>query len=320
MLFVTGMVRSGTTLLQHALSCFENCHVDYQSKTSFFIDCAKEFERSLGMEDYHVLKSYSPNPGYTLKDFTDFLDLRYEPKDFFSSDDGQVEKKFLGLKEVLMEAYAPYFVRNGVKTVIIIRDPRDVIASMYNGDGRNYVGERRPLLFDLRNWRKSVLISHILRSSENFLVLKMEDLILRPELSLYNLSNFLGFPNFCFKNLMINLGSSGWKGNSSFGERDFFDTKALGNYKKFLDTAIVKYIETICMKEMSLFGYSPEFMSIDGASEISNYRDDFKFLRDEFCKDFSSKEDNVLYEITRLNLSLEQVMNLEFCSHQDILG
>ena len=62
----------------------------------------------------------------------------------------------IGSKEIAVEEYIPYFIEVGTKVVLVVRDPRAMIASLALGEGERYGGSPRPILFDVRNWRKSV--------------------------------------------------------------------------------------------------------------------------------------------------------------------
>ena len=60
-------------------------------------------------------------------------------------------------------------IKNGVKCLIVLRDPRDVMSSIYYGKGKEFIGFSRPLLFNIYNWRKSVDFALKLADESNFL-------------------------------------------------------------------------------------------------------------------------------------------------------
>ena len=89
-------------------------------------------------------------------------------------------KKVFGSKEVIFEEFLQYLLRQGVKCILVLRDPRDVLASSYFGKGQEFSGSPRPFFWMVRNWRKSVAFALELAGNENLLVLRYEDLVQNP--------------------------------------------------------------------------------------------------------------------------------------------
>jgi len=307
-IFLSGMMRSGTTLLQRALNYHDDISLSYQDKTSIFLSIAKRFHQNIGLEKYHLLSHYSGNTDYSLAEFNEWMKANID----FSVEFGNVTSEgYVGVKEVLAEEFIPFFLENDVKCINIVRDPRDVIASMSFGKGKEHTGIQRPVLFDVKNWRKSVVISQMLKRHENFLLLTMEDLLKNPKDSLAKICDFLEVSHFDFEELVKKMNSSKWKGNSSFGEKKAFDPSAIGGYKNNVPDYVVRYIETICAKEMQCMGYELSCDSLDKGT-IIDYKDPFEVSRPEFDSDFSSLKENTDYEVKRFDLSVEEVMDLEF--------
>lgn len=306
-IFITGMMRSGTTLLQRALNQHPSISISYQDKTEQLIRIIKKFHDELGIEKYHVLSHYSLNNDYSFGDFLAWL----QSNNVLTELEMSGSEKFIGVKEVLAEEFLPYFVCKNVKCLNIVRDPRDVIASMSFGSGFEHTGFERPVLFDLKNWRKSVLISKMLEKSDFLLTIKMEDLLAEPENVMNSIYSFLGVQNLDFHDLISRLNQSSWKGNSSFGDKTAFDASAVGNYKKVLPEFVIKYIEAICHKEMAVMGYQRPNKSFD-SSVISEYADPFEIKRSEFDNKYSSLTQNVEYELQRSKLDLGSIIEQEF--------
>ncbi|MCG9700532.1 sulfotransferase domain-containing protein [Vibrio natriegens] len=305
--FLTGMMRSGTTLLQKALDIHPDVSISYQSSTQDFLKCIKGFHRSLNLDKYHLLSHYSGNSEYTLKELNHWLLLNPGVDILMPESD---DSKVCGVKEVLAEEFIPFFIKNGIKCILIVRDPRDVIASMSFGNGEEYTGKERPVLFDLRNWRKSVLIGEVFKNEPNLMVVRMEDLLIHPDEVMSSIYSFLEVESLPFEQLTDRMNSSSWKGNSSFGEKKAFDTSAIGNYKKVLPSTVIEYIETICKKEMELMEYDT---SISSSNEdiIHTYVEPFKVDRKEFESNYSSSSENVEYEARRLNSSIKSIIKDE---------
>ena len=305
--FLTGMMRSGTTLLQRALDMHSDVSISYQSRTKDFLQCKKSFHQSLNVEKYHLLSHYSGNNEYSLKELNDWLLLNSDVNNLIS---GSEDRKAFGVKEVLAEEFIPFFIKNGIKCILIVRDPRDVIASMSFGNGAEYTGKERPVLFDLRNWRKSVLIGEVFKNDPNLMVLRMEDLLIHPENVMESIYSFLDIDSLSYESLVEQMNLSSWKGNSSFGEKKAFDTSAIGNYKKVLPSTVIEYIETVCKKEMELMEYDTSTSSSNEVI-IHTYVEPFKVDRKEFESNYSSSSENVEYEVRRLNSSIESIIKDE---------
>ena len=103
---------------------------------------------------------------------------------------------YTGGKEILCEEYVPYLLSKGVRVIIIIRDPRDVIVSLNFREKDNLTGKKRPILYSLRLWRKSVAFALECENDSNFMWLKYEDLIENPIKILNKITSFLNIDVF----------------------------------------------------------------------------------------------------------------------------
>ncbi|MDP5255397.1 MULTISPECIES: sulfotransferase [unclassified Vibrio] len=305
-LFLTGMMRSGTTLLQKSLDQHPELNVSYQNKTSLFLNEVKSFHENLGINKYHLLSHYSPNEHYNLENITKWLNKNNFLDSLKTSD---FDKKN-GLKEVLAEEFLPYLTEKNIKCINIIRDPRDVLSSMSFGNGFEHTGLERPILFDLKNWRKSVLISQYLKDNKNLLTIKMEDLLLDPKDSLEKIYSFLDIEKLPFEILIKKLNEQEWKSNSSFGQKKAFDSSVIGNYKKVLPIKVREYVEAICFKEMEAMEYKTS--KLDSKEKIIlEFTEPFEIKRKEFKSNYTSSKENIQYELNRSTLPLDKTINRE---------
>ncbi|SHJ54258.1 sulfotransferase domain-containing protein [Cycloclasticus pugetii] len=306
---VSGMMRSGTTFLQQILNAHEGLCVSNQSQTKIFLDEKAKFHKYIGIEHYHLLSHYNEGGHYSLNAFVTWLQFKTN-QGFFNKLDAKLSSSssciYNGVKEVMVEEYMPYLITNNVRCLIIVRDPRDVISSMSFGlQGAEFTGKRRPVLFDLRNWRKSVQIAKSLRSRKNFMLVKFEDLLDKKYELINSIFNFLDVaPLKSTETIEVfEKTLQQWKGNSSFCRRKLFDKEAIGVYKSTLPAKVVKYIEATCLEEMEYVGYQCEDA---GANErvktIKQYIDPFEVNRLEFIQNYSSLNDNVFYEMNRVCL------------------
>lgn len=314
--FISGMMRSGTTLLQKAIDAHPEVIVDYQTKTSDFIEIKRKFLESISCEEYHVLKHYNPTRTYTYTEFISWIKTALVKQsigltELFDNHTGN-EEKLYGVKEVLMEEFYIPLMNNGVKCLNIIRDPRDVISSMSFGKGEKHTGAPRPILFDLRNWRKSAHFSYLLEENDNFKSILFEDLLCNPENVLNEVYDWLGLSKISLSSIQANIKSKGWLSNSSFGSRKLFDSKAEGGYKINLPKTVCSYIEAICWPEMKNLGYKTSIDCEQKQRLINDFIEPFKIERSEFENNYSSSLDNIEYEMSRLNKEYDTIVKETF--------
>lgn len=333
-LFVTGMLRSGTTLLEKALNAHPNVSLFYQPFTEFFLNTKRTFLKAKGiLSEYHVLSHYCREHRYTPADFTAWLEQTYLSQSFVKdslpqekhdlvdssyTDNSHFSKWYAyllgkmqfpgdyqcsGSKEVLMEEYVPYLVNHGVRCIIIVRDPRDVIVSLDYGLGKAFTGNHRPTLFNLRNWRKSVAFAQQMVKNPCFKFIRFEDLILQPSITLSKVASWLNLKPI-HEEWWEDLRDENclpWKGNSSFGAKKPFNAESIGRHDQILSDTTRLYIESICMSEMTSIGYLITPLTVKERIDcITSFKETFEIRRPEFSHNYSSLQDNISYEIERL--------------------
>lgn len=348
-LFISGMARSGTTLLDKLLTNHDNITVLSQPLPLLFVDVKTKFLNSIGLEKYYVLNDEYDQANYSRQDFLKFLSkLNYSKNeveklfDLMDNYNGQytkrdnkeiflnnrvfsefedlykscllffnieINKKYVGVKEPLCEEFIPYFCKKGFKSIIIIRDPRDVLASANYPKNVKHFGSKKPTLFLLRSWRKSFEFIQYLRGNKNIHFLKYEDLVNQPYMQLNKITDFLNlnkFPINYFENGIKDQNDKLWSANTSFDETtSFISKKSVGSYKSVLTKKEIAYTEAICFNEMKWLGYSFENESLDKIKIINNFSDYGVEEHVHLMKDFSSQKINVKLEISRLRNSRE---------------
>ena len=344
--FISGMGRSGTTLLDKLLLNHENLKVLSQPFPLLFVKIKKKFLSLKGINKYYVLNDSISDSLYDIEEFVQYLnDLEFKKDElvrlFNSMDeyDGQYTKRakkkiainqnyfknfldvfdtslnyfnlgsdvnFLGIKETLCEEYMPYLCNKDIKCLIIVRDPRDVLASANYPKDNKYFGDKKPTLFLLRTWRKSVEFIKYLQENKHFYYLRYEDLVNNPYEELDKVTNFLKVKPFVkdyFKDGILDQNDDIWLANSSYtSENSFISTQSIGAYKRKLSKREIAYVESICKTEMEQLGYEFEIDSLDPIREIKSFKD--YDLKDDtnISANYSSDEDNVNYELRRINL------------------
>lgn len=234
-LFITGIFRSGTTLLDKLLNSHDKIFIASQPYPELFYSTKSEFLKSKGIQRKYPFDPMLNEEQYRLKDFLEFLvktkltneflkDLQEQflddesdwiqfqlqeltrEGDFFtihrqlinlmSKVYRKADLTYTGSKEILCEEFVPYMAIDGNKAIVVIRDPRDVISSLAFGKSRVYTGDYRPMLYALRMWRKSVAFAIASHNNPDFMFIKYEDLAMKPNGTLKRITEFLGVDPF----------------------------------------------------------------------------------------------------------------------------
>lgn len=342
-LFITGMLRSGTTLLEKLINTHHpSASVLYQPCMPLFTDVKNIFLASLGYAPVrYPLGHLFCETRYNAQDFAKFLE-EYQPLQWSGLPDGlpkeiTYQENFgkilpkiwsyigcnqgsdvMGAKEVLCEEYTPYLATHGFQVIIIVRDPRDVITSMNYGEASRHVGAVRPTLYNLRNWRKSVAFALHLSRLGQAVYVRYEDLVRHPESCLRNILFWLGMSPIPLKidisASLKNQKGEKWIGNSSFGGKNTISKTSVGKYKIFLPERLIEYIEAICYPEMVALGYQPDLTNVklrdDFASIINNFSEPLTVNHAALPADYSTTAANTAIEKKRFELLNNNYQNL----------
>ncbi len=342
-IFITGMGRSGTTLVDKLLTNHQNIDVLSQPTPLFFIEAKKRFLKRLGIDKYFVLNDDLRNRDFTQNKFDSFLsnfslnlgeiEALFEKMSTYSGQQAKREQpgnnqsilqngflcvlekctsyyrpkehcSFLGIKEIMCEEFLPYLCKSGFKCILILRDPRDVLASANYPKGEKYLGGKKPTLFILRSWRKSVEYASLLKDNENFHFLRYEDLIENPYRELERITDYLGvsrFPKNHFDRGVFDRNGELWQANSSFDIHDSFISKRPKEmYKRTLKKEEIAYTEAVCELELNWLNYEFHHQH-DAVETIKNFKDDGLDDLQNLPTDFSSESTQISSELKRLD-------------------
>lgn len=173
-------------------------------------------------------------------------------------------ERYAGTKEVWAVEFVPLLARAfpDARFVLVVRDPRAVVASLVGMARRDPTQAAHPLSY-LRHWRKQVAFrERFARDPElapRVRTLVYERLVRDPEGELRALCAWLGIE---FEPRMLELA---WAGNSSFGEQRGVDPAAAERWREKLAPELAALAELVCGPDLELVGYEPLGLGDDGA-------------------------------------------------------
>lgn len=181
-----------------------------------------------------------------------------------------------GSKETFAEEFIAWYLQAGTRVLHLVRDPRDVVASVFGKRGADHIGSGLPLLFVLRQWRKSVAFALNHLHDPGFRLLRYEDLVWETQAQLNSVAAWLGCPPFPDDLVSVELTDhtgAPWRSNSSHRHMHGISQDSIGKALSVLPEAVVRAIETLCAPEMRVLGYDSRRVlgsdAIDALNEVT---------------------------------------------------
>ncbi|MBL8806871.1 MAG: sulfotransferase [Rhodospirillales bacterium] len=231
-----------------------------------------------------------------LAPFVDAIDGK-TPRELIDSAFAQIERArpaeglaVVGVKDLWIADLFPALAHGypDARFLLIIRDPRDVVASAlgFLSIDPSQVGH---VLSMLRHWRKVVALAiHYSAHSDfagRFAAVRYEDVVRQPEVEMHRICALLGvewdpatISVADFKD--YNSGGS-WRGNSTFEPAlDRISRSPVGRWRGKVAPPVVALVELVCGAEMRACGYVTEaptvheadildFLRVDGSRTVS---------------------------------------------------
>jgi hypothetical protein len=207
----------------------------------------------------------------------------------------------VGSKEILVEEYVPYLIQQDARIIIVIRDPRSMIASICYGRGAEWVGGHRPILFHLRNWRKSAAYALAFESDVRVHTVGFESLVTNPLQALGMAAEFLELDPTGFGEpsaAILDQRGQVWNANSSFDSTE----TVVDRWKGVLDDQTVEYIEMCTLPELLAFGYEPSVASTFDVDALAAFQEPFQIRHADFPPGYSTAVHNLADEQRRFDL------------------
>lgn len=342
-LFVTGGLRSGTTLLAKLIGGQPDISLLVQPFPLLFVETKRAFLRAHGVANaryplghlFHdgqpadsleaFLRNWRISSGEVAKIFAGMASysgqltrFTHEQLDHalaslsayadfaevvatLDRSLGQTAAQWSGSKEVVCEEFLPCLLARGFRCAVIVRDPRDVLASLNHGRGTEFGGELRPTLFNIRSWRKSVAFALAMETQPRFAWCRYEDLVANPSAVLARIHASLGLPDIDEERLHPREGV--WRGNSSHGDRIGITDASVGMWRELLPSAAAQLVEAACLPELQRLDYATTMTFTDGANTLASATEPYPMTRADFESDAVTTE-NIALEIDRLREAL----------------
>lgn len=328
-LLVTGLYRSGTTLVEKCLDQHTALAVASQPVPLLWSGLKSAFLETLGGRDLLPLGPLFREERYRHEELTRWLDthqvstrdlvalehqldgydgwwtpqLRGMLASLVPGTPGEVAKRVVvaaaeqrgrevrvvGLKEILIEEFLDHFAASGFVSVVVVRDPVDVVMSLFGGDGQRIMGEARPTLFHVRQWRRSVGLA--LRSKS--LIVRYEDVVRDPLAALAPVADALRVSRDGMPRSLDSLRDQQdrpWGGNSSFGVS-----------RPAPSPDLVRYIDALAGPELAALGYRTGWR-VPTVRELAMFREPVDIRRADVQVDLSTDPVELEAEVRRLEL------------------
>lgn len=323
--FVTGLYRSGTTLLEKLLFQHPSISIAFQPYPSFYHSVKTRFNEIQSISSVYPINTRLDNEYFEMQDFIEFLNhYKFKEEDRVNSGSESLlhsgkgfidlfkqlqleageelittETEYAGSKEILCEDFIGALLENGVRIIHIVRDPRDVLCSA--ALGKEYTGKIRPMLYTIRMWRKSVAFRIQYAEHPLFYAVKYEDLVTAPKTALNELAGFMNLKEIELQDRLIDQKGTIWKSNSSFSKSDLISSSSIGKYKEILDADSIAYVNSLCAPELKYLNYECEDVK-DLQEAFRAFKEPFPVDHDLFQHDYSVDEINQNMEIKRSGL------------------
>lgn len=188
---------------------------------------------------------------------------------------GKGSPLWVGVKELWCVEFIPHLLKAfpSAKAVVIVRDPRAVVASMLKM-GEDDVTQQAQILSYVRHWRKLaaflLMFLAMPAMADRLFVVRYEDLVKEPENKAQELCMFFGVG---YDPSMLDMAGfydpsrkAVWQGNSSFKTSIAeVDADLANRWETYLPELSIRLIDFLAGADMRLFGYEPRTGGIPGS-------------------------------------------------------
>ena len=270
--FITGLYRSGTTLLSRALNAHPKLSITYDN-VHFMRFCYKKFEP---LNDKNILNLLNDVSQRIFERSKIKLDTKLiiselsklEKVEYSNIYNAIMESCFLknsnksiwGEKTNLAWGVIPDFLKmfpNG-KCIFLLRDPRDVLCSFKKMTTNPWPDYLDSIFASLGAFQQASYLKKKI-SKDNLLILKYENLVKNPEKILKDITTFIGV---AYNGSMNDLNSytdligNKWASNTSYEENlKSISSASVGRWNKNILEEEICLLEMLLKEKMNIYGY-----------------------------------------------------------------
>lgn len=216
---------------------------------------------------------------------------------------GHGQARVFGAKEILIEEFIGLLLDAGHRVVVVVRDPRAVVASSVGGRGADWVGSPRPTLFTVRAWRRSADLALAHGSHPRCRVVRFEDVLgdrQRVTVALHEWMELQALDRI--PEVLRDQYGEAWRANSSFDLEPTDPDAALARAREVLGPSAWDYIEATTAPELRALGY-PMASSIGADEALERFVEPVPIVREDIPRDLSTRAESIDEERRRLELA-----------------
>lgn len=256
-IFVTGEMRSGTTFIANLLNSQKNILLYSDSLLDLFKIGKKlgitDINKCLSTTEVNLLVSYLNAEGFSslgvdfnsLRQYNTWLKIFSNAIELLVN--GQEQIKLAGIKKTNERDFLEPLLKEGVKVINVVRDPRDVMLS-----NKNRHVEHQIFFFAERLKKNLNLCRELDEKYENHTIVFYNNLILNKESEKKRLSDFLDIELNFELDILKYRDNLKYSNNSSFGDvSKLFDKNAVGRWKSELKNEEVVFANWFFQNEIS---------------------------------------------------------------------
>lgn len=270
--FITGLYRSGTTLLSRALNAHPKLSITYDN-VHFMRFCYKKFEPLNNKNVFNLLNDVSErifersqiklNTNLVISELNKLEKIQYSNiynaimKDCFLKNSN---KLIWGEKTNVAWGAIPGFLKMFPKgkCIFLLRDPRDVLCSYKKMTTNPFPNYLDTIFASLGAFQQASYLTKKI-SKDNLLILKYENFVTNPEKILKDISSFIGISynkSMVDINCYTDLTGNKWASNTSYKESlKNISPDSIGRWNKNILEEEICLLELLLKEEMVNYGY-----------------------------------------------------------------
>ncbi len=223
------------------------------------------------------------------------LEIHHQAVSLLAERLGRHGARVVGSKEILLEELAPWLSGCGVAVIVVLRDPRGMLASLVGGD--QWTGRLRPTLLALRTWRKSAAYALALAGDPSVAVVRYEDLLGPGAVVPPRVWSTLGLES----PTSSAAAPEGWDGNTSYATPPASAAQAAERAAEVLGSEVAAYVEAVCWPELRALGYPVRSDAPDRAS-LATFEEIWSIDHGAVPADYSMQPIEREHELERLDV------------------